>query len=212
MAADVDQLTSLSLRGGARNQSQPVYRVAVIGGPSTGASDRFDGREIRIGKDPANHLCIADPTVSRFHCSIEHRPRGLLLRDLESTNGAQLGGHWIECAYLAPRVPFTIGETTLHIAPSTASEPVGHARLLGSSLATARLLASLPKVASSSATVLIEGDTGTGKTLLAELIHGEGPRADQPFMVVDCGAIPDNLIESELFGHERGAFTGATDR
>jgi DNA-binding NtrC family response regulator len=212
MAADVDQLTSLSPRGDSRNQSQPTYRVAVIGGPSTGASARFDGRAIRIGKDPTNHLCIPDPTVSRFHCSIEHRPRGLLLRDLDSTNGTQLGGHWIECAYLSPRTPFTIGESTLQIVPSTAAEPISHARLLGSSPATARLLASLPRVASSPATVLIEGETGTGKSLLAELIHREGARAEGPFVVVDCGAIPENLIESELFGHERGSFTGATDR
>jgi DNA-binding NtrC family response regulator len=212
MAADIDQLTSLSQRAGSRTSSKPTYRVAVIGGPSTGTSARLDGREISIGKDPANHLCVADPTVSRFHCTIEHRPRGLLLRDLQSTNGTQLGGHWIERAYLSPRVPFTIGESTLQLVPSTAAEPIGHTRLLGSSQATARLLASLPKVAASPVTVLIEGETGTGKSLLAELIHREGARAEGPFVVVDCGAIPDNLIESELFGHERGAFTGATDR
>src|SRR5688572_12852643 len=101
MADDVDQLTHLSAQRGPRSLNPPTYHVAVIGGPSTGASARFDGREIRIGKDPTNHLCIADPTVSRFHCTIAHHPRGLLLRDLQSTNGTQLGGHWIECAYLS---------------------------------------------------------------------------------------------------------------
>ena len=212
MAADVDQLTDAFVRGRDPQHAHPSYRVAVIGGCRSGTHRRFDGREIRIGKDPTNHLCIPDPTVSRFHCVIERRPRGLLLRDLDSTNGTQLGGHWIECAYLAPHVPFSIGETTLQIEPERTSEPADRWRVLGNSPAIARLLGSLPRVAGSPVTVLIEGETGTGKSLLAELIHRHGPRADKPFLVVDCGAIPPTLIESELFGHERGAFTGAVER
>jgi len=212
MAADVDQLTDASVRARDHQHAHPIYRVAVIAGCRTGTHRRFDGREMRIGKDPTNHLCIPDPTVSRFHCVIERRTRGLLLRDLESTNGTQLGGHWVECAYLAPHVPFTVGETTLQIQPERAAEPADPWRILGKSPATVRLLGSLPRVASSPVTVLIEGETGTGKSLLAELIHRQGPRAEKPFVVVDCGAIPPTLIESELFGHERGAFTGAVER
>jgi DNA-binding NtrC family response regulator len=213
MAADVDQLTEAFLRGRGQ-KSQPTFRVTVTSGSSAGVQRVFDGRELRIGKDPTNHLCIPDPTVSRFHCVIERRPRGLLLRDLDSTNGTQLGGHFIECAYLAPRVPFTVGKTTLQIAPGDTGTATVDTRsqILGSSPAVARLVASLPRVAASPVTVLIEGETGTGKSLLAELIHRQGAAADGPFVVVDCGAIPPSLIESELFGHEKGAFTGATER
>jgi DNA-binding NtrC family response regulator len=212
MAADVDQLTDAFVRQRAPQQGQPAYRITVIGGCRNGTHQRFEGREIRIGKDPSNHLCIPDPTVSRYHCLIERRPRGLLLRDLESTNGTQLGGHWIECAYLSPHVPFTIGDTTLQIELEPAAGLAERAHILGHSVATTRLLASLPRVAGSPVTVLIEGETGTGKSLLAELIHRQGPRAEKPFVVVDCGAIPATLIESELFGHERGSFTGAVER
>jgi two-component system response regulator GlrR len=216
MADDIDAPTSEFQRRGSRDESQPVYRVAILDGRGAGTRQKFDGREVRIGKDPANHLCIPDPTVSRFHCVIERQPRGLLLRDLNSTNGTQLGGHWIESAYLLPSVPFTVGQTTLQVVPAgpgrVPSAPANHSRLLGSSPAILRLLAQLPRLASSPAVVLIEGETGTGKSLLAELIHEAGPRPKGPFVVVDCGAIPPTLIESELFGHERGSFTGATER
>src|SRR3954462_3550797 len=137
MAADVDQLTDVFARGRAPQQAHPAYRVAVIGGCRTGTHQRFDGREIRIGKDATNHLCIPDPTVSRFHCVIERRSRGLLLRDLESTNGTQLGGHWIECAYLAPNVAFSIGDTTLQLDLERSPELGERARILGNSAATA---------------------------------------------------------------------------
>jgi DNA-binding NtrC family response regulator len=215
MAAELDQLTEVFLRGRQEHSNPHEYRIAVTAGRHAGFQRAIDGRELRIGKDPANHLCIPDPSVSRFHCVIERRPRGLLLRDLDSTNGTQLGGHFIECAYLAPRVPFTIGKTTLQVLSGEAAQPVADksaAQILGHSPAIARLVASLPRVAASAVTVLIEGETGTGKSLLAEQIHKQGPAASGPFVVVDCGAIPPSLIESELFGHEKGAFTGATER
>jgi two-component system response regulator GlrR len=216
MAAETDQLTEAFLRSRSAQSTSHGHRIAVTGGAHAGFQRPFDGRELRIGTDPANHLCIPDPSVSRFHCVIERRPRGLLLRDLDSTNGTQLGGHFIECAYLGPRVPFTVGQTTLQVLPPDAALPArtpsASPQLLGSSPAIARLLASLPKVAASPVTVLIEGETGTGKSLLAEQIHKQGPHAAGPFVVVDCGAIPPSLIESELFGHEKGAFTGATER
>jgi DNA-binding NtrC family response regulator len=85
-------------------------------------------------------------------------------------------------------------------------------RVLGASASMQRIVTLLPRVALSGANILLEGETGTGKSLVAELIHRMGPRAQAPFLVVDCGALAPSLIESELFGHERGAFTGATDR
>jgi DNA-binding NtrC family response regulator len=209
-----------SIVSGSYKQSPAAhgFRMAVVSGPSVGAHRAIEAREFRIGKAAANDLTLSDPTVSRFHCVIEYTPQGLMLRDLGSTNGTQVGGCFVERAYLTPLVPIQIGSSTLQITSS--AEPVhdvtsdaGHdIRMLGSSAAIRQLLAVLPRVANNGVTVLLEGETGTGKTLLAEMIHRAGPKPEGPFIIVDCGSIPPNLIESELFGHERGSFTGATER
>jgi transcriptional regulator with GAF, ATPase, and Fis domain len=200
----------------SRGPDRTALRLVAVTGPSKGAEARFDGRPLRIGKSAANQLCVDDPTVSRFHCVIEQTPRGLLLRDLGSTNGTQVGGCFIDRIYISAGIEIKVGGTTLQLVGGEAAvrpaEPVADARFLGTSPPIQRLLASLPRVAHSGVTVLIEGETGTGKSVLAELVHQVGPRANGPFMVLDCGSIPPSLIESELFGHERGAFTGATER
>jgi DNA-binding NtrC family response regulator len=219
MGAECESPTGILPASYKQPSIKKAYRMAVVRGPSAGTHRLIDTREFRIGKAPANHLSLSDPTVSRFHCVVEYTPRGLLLRDLGSTNGTQVAGCWVERAYLTPLVPIQVGSTTLQVMTVDSKEeapPVPEAsydtKMLGSSPAIQRLLASLPRVASSGATVLLEGETGTGKSLLAEIIHQSGPRPEAPFIIVDCGAIPPNLIESELFGHERGAFTGAVDR
>jgi len=194
-----------------------TYGLAVVAGPANGARRLIDEEEIRIGKAATNHLCLADPTVSRFHCVVERAARGLLLRDLGSSNGTQIAGCWVESAYLSPGVPIRLGDTIMKVVAAEAGSSSRAtdetpARILGESPQIQKVLALLPRLASSGATVLLEGETGTGKSLLARLLHGIGPRAVGPFIVVDCGALSPTLIESELFGHERGAFTGATDR
>jgi DNA-binding NtrC family response regulator len=218
MESDGEMPTGLLSRLSSQPDVSQPLRLAVVGGPASGAQRMIDSRELRIGKASANHVCIADPTVSRFHCVISQTPRGLLLRDLGSTNGTQVGGCWIDRVYVTTGIPIKIGGTILQVfggdasAPLRLPQPVVEARILGSSEAMQRLLASLPRLASSGVTILIEGETGTGKSVLAELIHQVGPRPDGPFVIVDCGSIPPSLIESELFGHERGSFTGATER
>jgi transcriptional regulator with GAF, ATPase, and Fis domain len=198
--------------------ARKAYRLEVLHGPNAPARRLIDVPEFRIGKASGNHLMLTDPAVSRFHCVIEYTPRGLLLRDLGSTNGTQVGNCWIERAYLRQQVPIQIGRTTLQVVAAETSrapalpEPQRELPLLGVSGAVERLLAALASVDKSGVTVLLEGETGTGKSLLAETIHQSGPRQQGPFVVVDCGAIAPSLIESELFGHERGAFTGAIDR
>jgi two-component system response regulator GlrR len=199
-------------RGRARGDG---HAVVVVSGPAAGVRRLIDEEEIRIGKAPGNHLCVADPTVSRFHCVIERTGRGLLLRDLGSFNGTQVGGCWVESAYVVPEIPITIGNSVMQVCPAEDHAPAPRTdgpRILGTSPAIQRIVGLLPRLAAANATVLLEGETGTGKSMIAELIHLMGPRGAGPFVVVDCGALSPALIESELFGHERGAFTGATER
>jgi len=141
--------------------------------------------------------------------------RGFLLRDLESRNGTTLAGYRVESAYLGPGAPIGVGESTLRFEPlpDEIVEPLAdeerYGRILGQSTAMRRLFAALPRIAASDSTVLIEGETGTGKGLLAEVLHQQSPRAKGPFVVIDCSAIPPTLIEAELFGYMKGAFTNA---
>jgi transcriptional regulator with GAF, ATPase, and Fis domain len=205
----------------SRTPPQPpnrVHALAVVAGPASGARRLIDEEEIRIGKAPTNNFCLPDPTVSRFHCVIERTPRGLIVRDLGSFNGTQVGGCWVESAYLVTGVPIQLGDTVLQLLPADAGQgagdvaSAGEQRILGCSRAMQRIVSMLPRLSSSSANLLLEGETGTGKSMVAELVHRMGARAEAPFLVVDCGALAPSLVEGELFGHERGAFTGATER
>jgi two-component system response regulator GlrR len=204
-----------------RPRSEPPvghgHTLAVISGPASGARRVIDEEEIRVGKAPSNHFCVPDPTVSRFHCVIERTPRGLIVRDLGSFNGTQVGGCWVESAYLSPEVPIQLGNTIMQLLQTDSlrapTEPVATGpQVLGVSRAMQRVVSMLPRLALSGANILLEGETGTGKSMVAELVHRLGPRNGGPFVVVDCGALAASLIEAELFGHERGSFTGANER
>jgi DNA-binding NtrC family response regulator len=216
MDIECDSPTRAYAAARPRNRGvQHTHGIAVVAGPGAGLRHLMDGEELRIGKAPSNHLCLPDPTVSRFHCVIERTPRGLLLRDLGSFNGTQVAGCWVESAYVAPEVPIQIGQSVVQIFVAERGDdaPADPApRILGASAATQKLVALLPQLAKSGATILLEGETGTGKSMVAELIHRMGPRAGGPFIVVDGGALSPSLVESELFGHERGSFTGASER
>ncbi len=191
------------------------FRVVVVVGPDTGKERVADGPELSIGTSPSSDLILGDPTVSRHHCAIEAGPRGFHLRDLGSTNGTRLGHHFVDSIYLGGEAIISLGATAVkfEILDETVRERLvsgdSFAGLLGRSAPMRRIFTLVPRLAGSDATVLIDGETGTGKTLLAEAIHQASPRARGPFVAVDCAAIPPTLIESELFGHELGAFTGA---
>jgi DNA-binding NtrC family response regulator len=194
------------------------FRVTVVRGADAPASVESSGVELTIGTAEGNDLTLTDPAVSRHHCVLAVTPHGVELRDLDSTNGTTLAGFRINSAYVTNGALIGAGETVLRIELLTEklSASVSHADrfgpVLGRSLAMRRLFAIAAQVAPSDATVLIEGETGTGKGLLAEAIHEASRRAAGPFVVVDCAAMPPQLMESELFGHEAGAFTGAKNR
>ena len=172
------------------------FRVTVSKGPDTGLSRVADEPEFSIGTSPSNQLVLSDPTVSRHHCVIESTGRGFRLRDLGSTNGTRLGSIHIEAVAVTPEVTFQLGTSNILFEPldETVSAPlsagVAFGSVLGRSPAMRRIFAMLPRIAQSDSTVLIEGETGTGKTLLAEAIHQSSPRKNGPFTVVDCASIP----------------------
>jgi len=172
---------------------------------------------VTIGSAKGEDVRLTDPCVSRHHCVIRVGDNGLICEDLGSTNGTFVAGRRITSAVIDPGDTIIVGETTIALDPldDTISEPLSHndhfGPVLGRSAAMRHLFAILERVAPSDATVLIEGETGTGKSMLAEAIHAASPRAKMPFVVVDCASLPHHLLESELFGHERGAFTGAAN-
>ena len=197
-------------------------KLTVLGrqtptGPQVALRELISEKErIRIGTHAANDLVLDDRTASRQHCEIQYTDRGYLLIDLDSTNGTFVDGKQIERAFLFAGATITVGSTPIAFTPVNEEieiEPDGEGFLgdmVGRSLKMRQLFGLIKKIAPMDVSVIIQGETGTGKELAARAIHEGSGRAKGPFVVIDCGAIPPNLIESELFGHEKGAFTGAS--
>jgi len=190
-------------------------RIEVVGGPDAGLKRDIEAPVIRIGARRGNDVQLTDSQVSGIHCEIRLDERGYRLRDLDSTNGTFVSGLRINDVYVPPGAMLAVGATRIRFQPLGESIEVAlsprqsFVGLVGRSIVMREMFARLEKLAQSDATVLISGETGVGKELVAESLHEQSPRASGPFVVLDCGSIPQNLIESELFGHERGSFTGA---
>ena len=185
------------------------------GGKLTSRTVTYDGDLCRLGTHSSNDLVLMDPAVSRFHCRLVREEGGWRVRDWGSLNGTRLENVRIRDADLSADAILMLGDSVVRV---RAVAPAGQAivpmipafgSLAGTSVAMRKLFALLEKVAASDINVLIEGESGTGKELVANEIVQRSSRADKAFVVVDCGAISPNLVESELFGHIRGAFTGA---
>jgi two-component system, NtrC family, response regulator GlrR len=198
----------------ARQQVQKIS-LRVLSGPDKGLAHESTGDRVVVGTHPSSQLALSDETVSRFHCEITFVGGRPFLRDLGSTNGTSVDGVPVSSAPLREEatigvgqsaVRFRLGEERISLVLST-NDRFG--LLVGRSAVMRAAFARLEKAAANGTTVLLEGETGTGKDLAAESLHREGPRRQKPFVALDCGALPLNLMESELFGHERGAFTGA---
>ena len=171
---------------------------------------------ILIGKSEACEVQLTDPAVSRRHCAVEIVGHRLRLTDLGSTNGTVVDGVSVLAGFLSGSEVVRIGSTALRVdvgapRPAAATPPRDKfGSTLGSSDVMRRLYPLCERLAATNVAVVIEGETGVGKEQLAESLHKEGSRSDAPFVVFDCTAVAPNLIESELFGHEKGAFTGST--
>ena len=170
-----------------------------------------------VGRNEACDLVLEDRKVSAVHLELVATERGVRVRDLGSRNGTFLGDTRVGEVYLLKPTHITCGDTHLEFTPSRPEEvsvpdAAEFGPLVGSSAAMRNVFERLRKTAPTELTVLITGETGTGKELVAQAIHEASARANKPFVVVDCGAIPASLAESALFGHERGSFTGAVDK
>lgn len=191
-------------------------KLVVSRGPDEGRTVELGNAVIRIGKMQDNDLVLTDKTVSRHHVEIYQVPNGsFVVRDLKSTNGTLLDQSRVKEAYLNPGATITIGNTDIRFTPYDEKMQIPPSRseefgtMVGRNQKMRRIFGVLEKVAPQDVTVIIEGETGTGKELVARGVHTNSQRKEKPFVVVDCGAVQGNLIESELFGHEKGSFTGA---
>ena len=191
-------------------------KLTILGGELDGTEHPFAAERMVIGADPRADFVVADPAMSKFHCELRIADGASFVRDLGSRNGTFIDRVPILEAPLRDGALLTIGRTQMrfdvgarhHEIPLSPRDRFG--RLRGASVPMRAAFALLEAAAASQSTVLLQGESGTGKDLAAESIHLESPRRDGPFVVVDCGAIPGSLLEAELFGHEAGAFTGAT--
>jgi len=190
-------------------------QLRVNSGPDEKKKFDLKPDSTKIGKKEDNDVVLLDNTVSRHHFEIVRSADSYLLRDINSTNGTYINGLKVKEAYLNPGDVIKIGNTEIEfiafdekvrIEPSPNHE---FGELVGKSRKMRQIFSLLEKVAPTLATVIIEGETGTGKELVARAIHSASNRKEKPFVVFDCSAVAPSLIESELFGHEKGAFTGA---
>jgi len=191
-------------------------KLLVVSGPLQGKEFVIDKEQFTIGAGPNNEVTVADSTISRHHCEIQLFEKGYLIRDLGSTNGTVVKGVRVSEAFLTQGAEFQLGNTRVIFCPLqearqyTLSHAEAFGALIGKSVSMRRVFHLAETYAPTDATILIEGETGTGKEVLAEEIHRHSKRKDKPFVVIDCAALARELTESELFGHTKGAFTGAT--
>jgi len=193
------------------------FEIRVTAGPDVGKTFTVDSNRegrVLVGQSPACGVKLADTTVSRRHAALELAGGALRVADLGSTNGTWVNGLRVYDVVLQGGETMQVGNTVLSVvAGQSLEEPpleqTHFGSFIGASDEIRRLYPTMARIASSNIPVIIEGETGTGKEVLAEALHDLGPRANGPFVVFDCTTIAPNLMEAALFGHERGAFTGA---
>jgi DNA-binding NtrC family response regulator len=194
-----------------------IAEIKIVSGPDKGLKLALPAESFVIGSGSSCTLVLHDPTVSARHAEVELTSSGYVIRDLGSTNGLIAGTQRILSAPLHDGMRIRMGDTALAIRSlgrrtSIALDRAGNLNaLVARSLEMRALVAQLKQLAPSDVTILIEGETGSGKELVAEAVHRGSARRAGPFVVFDCGTVSRELAAAELFGHERGAYTGATD-
>jgi DNA-binding NtrC family response regulator len=201
-----------TLRHGATSVPVRTIHVEVTEGPDAGL--RVTNDALSIGSAEGSTLRLSDPSVSRFHVELRAGATGVSVTDHASTNGTFAGSVRIERAVVAPGTLLRLGGTTLRVGDAAPQQVEVHGEnvlggVIGGSAAMRRLMAQVGKAAASDVSALVKGESGTGKELIARALHDLGPRRAGPLITVDCGSISPTLIASELFGHEKGSFTGA---
>jgi len=191
-------------------------RIEVVQGPDMGRSVEFPAPSVSIGSGREGcDFALTDPTVSRVHLHLRVEKDALRVIDADSRNGTSIDGTAVRDAYARPDSLLVIGNTTLRLRmlSSVVEVPLSphdhFGEMLGQSIAMRHVFTVLERSAATLETVLIEGETGTGKELVARGLHAASPCADGPFETFDCSAVSSSLIESKLFGHMKGSFTGA---
>jgi DNA-binding NtrC family response regulator len=192
-------------------------RVRLVEGPDRDRVVEHYGERVGVGTSPANELTLTDPTVSHYHLELRCED-GVRVKDLGSRNGTYIGDVRINEVVVPVGTRLRLGRTVLAVLdatiapPSEPLPPVNVPGLVAASPTMQDIGRTIARLAQSNVAVLVQGETGTGKEMVARAIHEASPRAKRPFVVVDPGALPATLVASQLFGHERGAFTGAERR
>jgi transcriptional regulator with GAF, ATPase, and Fis domain len=213
-----DEKTTLHAAKHSAGLRAGQFRITVTAGPDAGARLEIDLSQpsrALVGQSQACTLALADPLVSRRHLALSVHGTELAVSDLGSTNGTYLEGIRITEAFARGGESIRLGSSVLRVdslgdreAPALEG-PDRFGPLVGASRAMRRIFPLLERLAGAHVPVVIEGETGTGKEVLAEALHEAGPRRDGPFVVFDCTAVAPTLVETALFGHDKGAFTGA---
>ncbi|MFO0601019.1 MAG: sigma-54-dependent Fis family transcriptional regulator [Myxococcaceae bacterium] len=190
------------------------YRLLVREGPDAGQARTIEGPLV-VGTGPDAQFQLSDPAISSAHLELTPRAGGIQLKDLGSTNGTFIGNARITEAFLEKVTTLRIGETTLELdvverMVGLGEGPSRFGDAWGESHQMRALFSVLARLAPSDSPVILLGETGVGKEVLARAIHDHSQRRTGPFVIFDCGSVAASLIESELFGHVRGAFTGAS--
>ncbi len=200
------------------NTHRQLRRVMlrVKAGPDAGSQSTVARSRVTIGRSAVNDLVLNDSSISGTHAEIVLGDTGVQVHDLESTNGTFIGGIRIRSAWIEPGMVVKLGKTEIELSsadevqvPISGEDHFG--ALYGRSASMREVFAILERVAPTEMSVLIGGETGTGKELVARALHDESPRHKGPFVVLDCGSLPRELAEAAILGHKKGAFTGAVN-
>ena len=210
-----DKFTRIDNRVAAdirREQGIPTWTLSWKGDDEDNQGTRIVDRAITIGVDEGCDIVLTDEFISQKHCQIDPFPGGLLVNDLRSTNGVWTGPiRLLECL-MSDGATFSCGRVIFSVEgePGEEIHIEKEDGMIGQHASVIALRRQLKRLAKLDETVLIQGETGTGKELAARMLHHHSDRREEPFVVLNCGSISSELIESELFGHVKGAFTGAS--